>query len=75
MEVITLTTMKQSYFVRLNVHKQGVAHTLLIPVTNQQDVSNMIKIWTAQRWSVEVLDTPFPGQGINASDIGVFSHV
>lgn len=67
--------MKQTYFIRLNVNKQGVTHTLLIPVTKQTDVNSIVDRWTASKWGVEVVDTPFPGQGINASDIGVYSHV
>ena len=67
--------MKQTYFIRLNVNKQGVTHTLLIPVTNQTDVNTCVDAWVACKWNVEVIDTPFPDQGINASDIGVHANV
>jgi hypothetical protein len=66
--------MKQAHFVRLNVNKHGVSHTLLIPVTQQSNVNRIVDLWTYHRWNVEILDTPFPGQGINATDIGVHAH-
>jgi hypothetical protein len=63
--------MKQAYFFRLTVTKAEITHTLLIPIESKQDVDAVTKAWRACDWIPDVDLTPFPGQGINASDLGV----
>ena len=56
-------------------NKHGV-RTLLIPVTCQADLNDIVERWKENGWELELNDTPYPGsEGINASEIGVHAHV
>jgi hypothetical protein len=58
-----------TFFVKFILSRKKKSDVLLVPVDSDKEIKSLAKILKDAGWNVDIEKTPFPGKGINASDL------